>query len=140
MSKYDEATQKAIEWAQWNQKMSDQTTNDEQAKYGVDVKIGGNFKSYQYPKDMDEVNRMKQDEQPKREPMLSDEEALGMPSRLHVLYFYENLITSGKLMVVKTVAGDFREHVFKCSGFHIIGDAIRSVNFCPGCGAKIVKE
>lgn len=60
--------------------------------------------------------------------------------------FYEDLITRGELMVVKTVNPVVRsaEYWRYCSGCdHCISDTgdvynSRVSNFCPGCGAKII--
>ncbi len=52
---------------------------------------------------------------------------------------YEAKITSGELMVVKTIDGDPIEHIYQCAGVHIIGAATERINHCPGCGAKIIK-
>lgn len=110
--------------------MSDQTTNDPQAPYG---------------------------EQPKREPLLSDEDidgwieedgstmcSLGMTDK-EVRDFYEAKITSGELMVVKTckfVTNNYDANI-DCDGcgwsicyIHVEDNPMK---FCPGCGAKIIE-
>jgi len=127
--------------------MSDQTTNDEQAKYRV-------------------ATPGKAMEQPKREELLSDEaiEAykatagtgffahelarkhnLGGPAAsftegaVYARSRYENLIASGELMVVKTAHWkEVGSLLFgSCSECSNLGLKVHT--FCPGCGAKIVE-
>lgn len=92
-------------------------TNDEEARYGT----------------------------PKKEqcaPLLSESETYAMVNKdvLSVRDFYEAKIASGELRVVKTIDDDMHEHMFDCCGIHIIGDMTDSIQFCPGCGARIVNE
>lgn len=54
--------------------------------------------------------------------------------------FYEAKIDSGELMAVNTVRGDVMDHIFDCAKMHVMGDTLKSVKFCPGCGAKIVSD
>lgn len=98
--------------------MSNQTTNDEQASYG---------------------------EQPKREPMLSDEQCdewdqcdcRGSHGSEKVRDFYEAKITSGELIVAKTAGIDADGNCTECGW-----DADHRYPFstyCPGCGAEIIE-
>lgn len=100
------------------------TTNDTQAEYG---------------------------EQPKREPLLSDEEFERLSpvddEYLVAHYFgkairdfYESKIASGELMVVKTAKGvKLPPHGLMWGCEHCERQWTRMDNFCPGCGAKIFK-
>lgn len=58
--------------------------------------------------------------------------------------FYEAKITSGELMVVKTVTHDERDSLIYCSGCDWsapweVESLSPNMNFCPGCGAKIIE-
>lgn len=106
------------------------TTNDEQAPYG---------------------------KQEQRAPMLSDEEitnaVYGSKSRGDHSYViqlgielgrnhYESLITKGVLRVVKKANNNGSPSVFYCSSCKFLVDGQNGIpvfNFCPGCGAQIVK-
>lgn len=102
------------------------------------------------------------DEQPGREPLLSDDGILSMDRAHRSDYeagepssfedgaqearaWYENKITKGELMVVRTV----RVSDLEDPSFNEISGAFRycscgamltePFNFCPGCGAKIAE-
>jgi hypothetical protein len=95
-------------------------------------------------------------EQTKREPLLSDaaieqevnpEDPNNYSTREYyesigckwVRDFYEAKITSGELRVVEEVEEDIYTHIFNCAGMHAIGGTLDTMNYCPGCGAKITK-
>ena len=127
--------------------MSDNETNDERAPYGHCSGCGSSSEGA--------THQMGTVEHPNREPMLSDyddildyEDTYG--DGWHTYYeksamdklqkHYENLITSWELRAVNTVRGDVMDHIFECAKMHVMGDTLKSVKFCPGCGAKIVSE
>lgn len=89
-----------------------------------------------------------------RKPLLSDAQTTDMLMMEHhrrggmnnleatkfVRDFYEAKITSGELLVVKTAKSiDHRPEVFTCElcATSVKGEQVE-VNFCPGCGAKII--
>jgi len=89
-----------------------------------------------------------------REPLLSDnmirtggdmDNPRGMTA-LNVRAYYEDLITSGKLMVVKearVILGYCLECYFDFADAGLwhpdLPQLDDEVNFCPGCGAKIIR-
>lgn len=76
---------------------------------------------------------------------LSDEIDLGDCERTgkKVRDFYEDKITKGELMVVKTIPrSECKEHVLNCKeGMYEAMDTYfyNYIDHCPGCGAKITE-
>ena len=131
--------------------MSD--TNDPQAPYGKNREAFGKI--------MDDA--LAKAEATERAPLLSDDDLLSMiPTRFDAVQpkpngmsmqgckavrdFYEAKITSGELRVVKAAEIAWWSvdkqgvHHGRCGCGHMIDwNPILSWNFCPGCGAQIVK-
>jgi hypothetical protein len=98
---------------------------------------------------------MDTNEQPTREPLLSDaaieqevnpEDPNNYSTREYyeaigckwVRDFYEAKITSGELRVVKTCIYD-RSYCTTCGNCDDYGQQWPGWNYCPGCGSKITK-
>lgn len=95
-----------------------------------------------YYDERDRMNQTTKSEQ--RTPRLSDDviSTLTSDDQPHsvayaVRTFYENLITSGELRVVKTVKYD-RGGCPYCGNSDDFGNQWPSWKFCPGCGAQIL--
>ena len=88
----------------------------------------------------------------KREPLLSDAkcdeldlcDCHGSGASYKVRSIYESMITSGELMVVRTVKHEERDSFIHCSGcewkapWEVLSYSPK-MNHCPGCGAKITQ-
>lgn len=90
----------------------------------------------------------------KRVPLLSDEDMYSivgvddfgewrvrpLKSPFEIRDFYESKITSGELMVVKTTKNDELNCEHCDAWLAGDGDFVVDHNFCPDCGARIVKQ
>ena len=122
-------------------------TNDPQAPYfrkatPEEVKFAQDIGAPPFPDGMIEVKPTG------RAPMLSDADVMGpslnvgfpyMMSAQSVRDFYEAKITSGELRAAKMTRGIGYTHD-ECELCDYVLEIGSGMNFCPGCGAQIVKE